>query len=794
MTDESRGTILVLLLSMLILAVITAESHTPYRPEAVFSTNHPDRQVSQFVAGHLGILTPELADSYRVVAYRYFNGKPLSPLEQKSFMAQPNLHPFYALKPLEEDDWKKEIRASPVHRWVRARAQFRKGKPPVRSAREDWWEYTDGENCQGGAFLTAIRTLRARARTFGAQSGELQEWISGQDQVFLNCPEQYSDTRTVAFPEPVSLTASPLLRADRAYQTAAADFYGGNDNEAISEFEAIAKDTQSPWHEWGSYLAARVVLRSAFYARVLSPSDQGYTFDPERLQQAEQRFRAVQSETHNPTIRRSARGLLSFIAFRSRPEEQTRAVAQCISRGESVEQFGQDVEDLVLMLQKEFGSTPDFPGINPYSKEYKERATAWRNARFEALQDFRTSSDLMDWMYAMTGWAPEFTRRRAIAQWQSRKTLPWLVAAISLVERSDADTPELLESAAAVSPDSPAYLTLLYHRARLMRERGDLASARQLLDHALANSQGWPVSSINLLKKQRFLAAADVDDLARFAWRQPVGFSNGAVKKGETEYCDPDGWDVKCEPDLFLDASSKAFLPQLDSSPASTLNEHLPINLLVRLIHSPALPPNLRARMAPAIWSRAAILDRADLAAKVAGDAIAARPELKPYLDSYQRATQAEERKFLAAYAIAHFPGLRPYVEGPSPRVTRFDYADNYRDNWWCQKDDLIEFRWRDTPEDSNYVPTFLGQKERQAAKEEAKQLAAIASGNWLSDILINWAEAHPKDPNSPEAVHFAWRVMRFACDGSTKRCREAVILMHKRYPDSPWTKKTKVW
>jgi len=805
MTNKHRKTTFILLFLILVFVAFTAGGHTPYRPVVVFYNDYPDRPVSQFVAGHFGIMTTELAKSYLVVAYRYFSSDPLSPSEQKSFMAQPNLHPFYALKPLAEDDWKKELRASPMQRWVRARAQFRKEPPPFRFASNsdytpDWWEYDNGENCQSDAFLTAVRTLRARARIFGPKSQELQEWISGQDQVFLNCQEQNGGTYTVAFPQPVSLTASPLLRADRAYQTAAADFYAGNDNEAISEFQAIAKDPQSPWHEWGSYLAARVVLRSAFYARVLSPPDEGYTFNPERLQEADERFRVVERETQNGSIRRSSRGLLSFIAFRLRPEEQTRAVAQRISRGESGEQFGQNVEDLVLMLQKEFGSIPDFPGINPYSKEYKERARVWRNSRLDALQDLRASSELMDWMYTMTGWAPEFSRRHAIAQWRSRKTLPWLVAAISLVEGSNPATPELIETAAGVSPNSPAYLTLLYHRARLLRERGDLSSARQLLDRALANSQGWPVSSINLLKKERFQAAADLEDLARFAWRQPVGFSNGAMKNGESEYCDPDGWDVKCEPNLFLDPSSKAFLPQLDSDSAITLGEHLPINLLVQLIHSPALPPTLRARMAPAVWSRAAFLDRPELAASVSGEVIAARPELKPYLDSYQRAGSVNERQFLAAYAIAHFPGLRPYVEGPSPRVTRFDYADNYRDNWWCQKSGLNEFLWFDDDGEPvqrpNAVPDppFLSPDERQAAKLEAQQLAAVASGNWLSDILINWAMAHPQDPHSPEALHFAWRAMRFACDGTTKRSREVVILLHKRYPDSPCTKKTKVW
>ncbi len=804
MTNRLRKTVFTLLLLGLLLVAFTANSHTPYRPEVVFAHEFPDRPVSQFVAGHLGILTPELADSYRVVAYRYFSGKPLSLLEQKSFMAQPNVHPFYALKPYEMDhwekEWEKELQASPVRRWVRARAQFRKDKPPVSSASKDWWEYTDGENCQGGAFLNAVRTLRARARTFGAESRELQEWISGQDEVFLNCAERHIPTHQVFLPGGLPPSAPPLLRADRAYQIAAAHFYAGDYDEAVTEFDTIAKDTQSPWAEWGSYLAARVSLRSSFPAKFQSFYDEQGNFDRVRLQKAEESFREVERETHNRAIRRSSRGLLSFIAFRLRPEEQTRVVTQRISRGQSATQFGQDVEDFVLMLDKKFGATPDFPEIEPYTKQYSDSVRRWKDKRFQELRAFRATSDLTNWMYTMSFGAGESRCHHAVTQWQSRKTLPWLVAAISMVEGSSSAMPELLQSAEAVPPDSPAYPTLLYHRARLLRERGDATSARQLLDNALTHSQGWPVSSINLLKKQRFLLATDPDDLARFAWRRPLGYSNGAVNNAETDYCDPEGWDVKCEPNLFLNASTKEFLPQLDVVSAVTFNEHLPINLLVQLVHSPNLPPNLRARMAPAVWARALILDRPELAGSISQDAIAARPEMKSYVESYQRATQADMRRFLAAYAIAHFPGLRPYVEGPSPRLTRFDYADNYRDNWWCRKGDLLEFTWFDGDDtaklefDSVPDPNFLSPDQHQAAKNEARQLSAVASDNWLSDILINWAKVHPDDPNSPEALHFAWRVMRFACDGTAKRSREVVILLHKLYPDSPWTKKTKVW
>ena len=93
-------------------------------------------------------------------------------------------------------------------------------------------------------------------------------------------------------------------------------------------------------------------------------------------------------------------------------------------------------------------------------------------------------------------------------------------------------------------------------------------------------------------------------------------------------------------------------------------------------------------------------------------------------------------------------------------------------------------------------VPDFL--KATQAAG--ARQLAAVqalgTAPNYLCRIAIEWTEANPNDPRSPEALHLAVRSTRYGCtDKETGRWSKAAFdLLHRRYPNTTWAKATKYW
>jgi len=83
-------------------------------------------------------------------------------------------------------------------------------------------------NCNDAAFSTAVTTLTDRTKRWGAASADLKDWVAAQDAVFSNC------SREGVMPQDTSAGASALLKQDRAYQIAAAQFYAMKYDEAAA--------------------------------------------------------------------------------------------------------------------------------------------------------------------------------------------------------------------------------------------------------------------------------------------------------------------------------------------------------------------------------------------------------------------------------------------------------------------------------------------------------------------------------------------------------------------------------
>jgi hypothetical protein len=61
---------------------------------------------------------------------------------------------------------------------------------------------------------------------------------------------------------------------------------------------------------------------------------------------------------------------------------------------------------------------------------------------------------------------------------------------------------------------------------------------------------------------------------------------------------------------------------------------------------------------------------------------------------------------------------------------------------------------------------------------------------------MIQWATKDPDDPRLPEALHLAVNATRYGCgDKDTGRWSKAAFdLLHRKYPNTTWAKKTKYW
>jgi hypothetical protein len=53
-----------------------------------------------------------------------------------------------------------------------------------------------------------------------------------------------------------------------------------------------------------------------------------------------------------------------------------------------------------------------------------------------------------------------------------------------------------------------------------------------------------------------------------------------------------------------------------------------------------------------------------------------------------------------------------------------------------------------------------------------------------------------PDDPRAPEVLHLAVRATRYGCtdNGTGSRSQAAFALLHRKYTNSEWAKKTPYW
>src|SRR4026207_260919 len=187
----------------------------PFSLNAVFSFSvHPEYPLEKFAAGDIGIVQPSYARSHLYVAYRYFKGERFNQTEQQALVDLWHQRLNHSWESGEEEA---------VKRWLDARQKVSGvGAAPkieVFRNREKPNEYESYLNCQNDAFETAATTLEARISRFGSDSAALKQWVEAQDQVFANCSEGQT------MPPDLPAEADGLLRADRQYQKAAANFY-----------------------------------------------------------------------------------------------------------------------------------------------------------------------------------------------------------------------------------------------------------------------------------------------------------------------------------------------------------------------------------------------------------------------------------------------------------------------------------------------------------------------------------------------------------------------------------------
>jgi hypothetical protein len=355
------------------------------------------------------------------------------------------------------------------------------------------------------------------------------EWIAAQDMVFTNC------SQGATIPQPAS---DPLLRADRAYQIASAKFYSEQYDAARQDFQTIAKDPSSPWHKVAPYLATRCLIRAGNFA------------------EAETKLQSIAADPALTRWHAPANRLLGYVEAHLHPAERMHQLALALMHPDSETTIGQDLIDYRMLFDKDVKPQPN--------------------------------DDLTDWILSFQAGGTG-----AVENWRAHHALPWLVAALQVSIPGDAAVPELLAAASEVTSDSPAYITVNYHRVRLLPPN----EARALADKLLAGKM--PTSARNQIRAERMRLARNFEEFLRYAPRRTV---------------------AEAQRDL------------LDGDSAIILDNGISLSLLKQASTSPLLPDATRQQLKNVISVRTLLLARAPSFDDVF--ALLKTPGMRPHVDS----------------------------------------------------------------------------------------------------------------------------------------------------------------
>lgn len=721
----------------------------PFFDEPEFTyTLHPDLPLNKYAAGNIGVLQPSMARSYLVVAWRYLNGAPLNAAEQKSVVAL----------------WEQRLGGyqfsnTAVDSWISYR---KKTVPAIKdpnistdkgfSGKDSYFTYI---NCPANAFEFALKTAKQVSTEFGADSVEFKNWLTAQDDVFCNC-SGYAEKPTI--PAPVKSDLSNKMKPYRDYQTATANFYAGNFDIARQQFLAIAQDKGSPFKDLGAYLAVRALVRKANVAEKT---------DNLMLAAAEKEAKQLLTGESKNSLKDAVDDLIAFIQFKIHPKETFVQLTKELSKNAQGVRAGNNLCDYTYLFDMFVGES-DSMSSDESSSPNKSKE---ENSKF-----IKESGDLSDWIFAFQKNAPS---QHAVSCWQKSRSVPWLLAALSLCEPNEPAYGQLMEAANKVPRTSPAYQHLQYEIAVHLIKAGKREEARKVLELVLSDKTiELGPSSRNMFVSQRLVLCKDFSDFLRWTLQRPA--------------CIESGWDgIELPTEFAKMEASRTYTnlePAFSDSTTQFLNAAVPMNLLLKLAELGGMPVRLKGDILQALWVRAFLLGDAKALAVLSSKLKQALPTLSSAIASFEKASSEEEKGFAGAFMVLRNPGMRPVITSGYGRRTPVGRIDDYQDNWW-QKSDLSL-----PDKDPGYLACLSSSEKVDGATENKKIQSMGLAPAVLCKKVLAFAKSSPQDSRIPEALSLAVKATRFGeRDSSTsKLSKECFVLLHNKYPKSPWTAKTK--
>ena len=726
---------------------------------------HPDIPLKKYAQGELGIVHPQLAMSYLTVAYRYLINKPLNPLQQKAAddLWLQRLGSFWD----HPDDY--------TNPWLQQRNKL-PGLSKIESNKISIYrcppgEYREYQLAGKDAFVTAGDILQERIKKYGLKSNPVKIWASNQDKVFENCT--WNEPKEVILPQPLNDNADALCIADYKYQVAAANFYAGKLDSAISLFEQIASDKHSPYHQLAKYLVARCTFQR------LVMNKQIVAGNAEALK-TEKDFQALLSDPDIAPYKDGIQNFLNYFSFYLHPMERYHYLVSAVLNPEN-KNFKQDLADYTLMID--------------YLSNNQE----------QALPEECRNDDITDWItcFQSVAASPNKFEAHILEKWQhNTASLPWLIAALTVCNKNSLPSKDLISAAQNLPVTSPGYLTAQYYIANLLVEKNQKAKAKKILDDLLKlNLNHVPPSAHNMLLMSRQKLATSLDEFFQYGLKRPAAITFWIDSRTL-----PQDYD-KIKNNNYLQYAGPA---TFDSRLANAINHQLPLSWWHKLALDSSLPSRLHKEIIAATWIRAILLNDNELALSLAPKLQTAYPQLKSFIDSYINAKQPAQYRFAAAYLMSRNPGLSAYINGDLGRYEKNIQArTSFSDNFWTpdnpDKKQPASDSTSDNPSESADdlatcsvdLNKYLSASEKQVTLSQARILFSPASpSRFFFAAAKDWMKINPADPRIPELLYVITKLPRWVYDvsDSSKNSKAAFHILHSQYPGNPWTNKAQYY
>lgn len=662
-------------------------------------------------------------------------------------------------------------------------------------------DYSGYINCPQAAFGFATETLNSLSKRPDATASRLTAWVLAQQAVFGFCeygarkfatyqPPRAADKPVPRIPETLPAAEPLYWRQMREYQIAAGYFYDAQFAESARRFSAIASTTGHPMRTWGAYLALRSHLRDATLGAATKGGNGSNSLSNEPNDRLMKSLRSqaerILADSTLAGMHEATRATLRTAQYRLTPSVR-------------FEELSAALEDVTA---------------DPYAEDH---LVDWRRLANDLIDEYpseksqsfetplRQRHAYFDWMRTLQrcGLADDLKKRRetcraeqahASEQWllatkegrthSAGIARAWLVASLMLAETL---TAPLEQAAQAVPSTAPEYLTVRYNLARLYRTGQQASRARSIDERGLSEVQtlaGGSVSAINLFKQERFALATTLDDAAQHLMRMSTSRWNPDTAEREA-------------------STREASRPMLAADGLVWVNTHLAIKDLLDLAGDERLGAALRARIAVAAWMRADFLGQRERAEAAAGLVARNAPAFRAVAERYRSLASADDRRHWLLvnsllFNLSPSVGATDSVQDKWTRPLKQDRNEDTLASMWCSVTNRAGGRFAEDNADTQQVPPPSDVSTDATARDkEVDELAKLKTATgYVGDHVLAWAKTHPTDPDLPWLLHVVVQSTRGGCldNDASKTSRAAYVLLHRRFPTSPWTEKTPVW